>query len=127
MCFGLTKNFSIKISSFPNAFWASAFTNSKAGLTSSGVSQRRIPRPPPPAAAFKMIGKPNDSAKAKASSASFNGSVEPGMIGTPALMAISLALNLSPIFAKIWLGGPINTIPASSQAFANSAFSLKKP
>ena len=27
-------------------------------LTSSGLSQRRMPRPPPPAAAFRMMGKP---------------------------------------------------------------------
>ncbi len=124
---GSTKNFSIKISSFPKAFKASALTKSKAGFTSSSHSQRRIPRPPPPAAAFKMIGKPKDFARASASSASFKGSVDPGMVGTPASKAISLAFNLSPILPRTSLDGPIKVIPASSQARAKSAFSDKKP
>ena len=127
MCFGSTRNFSIKMSSLPNAFSASFFTSSKAGSTSSGVLQRRMPRPPPPAAAFKMTGKPNDTAFSSASCAFCSGSVHPGIIGTPALMAISFALSLSPIMARILLGGPINWMPASSHACANAAFSDKKP
>ena len=86
-----------------------------------------MPRPPPPAAAFRMTGKPKLRAFSSASSPSFKGSVQPGMMGTPHWMAISLALSLSPIFASTSEDGPTNRIPFSSQARAKSAFSDRKP
>ncbi len=86
-----------------------------------------MPRPPPPAAALRMTGKPNSLALASASSASFSGSRVPGMTGTPQATAIFLASSLSPILASTLLGGPMNFIPASSQALAKAAFSERKP
>ena len=49
------------------------------------------------------------------------------MTGTPHWTAIFFASSLSPILASTWLGGPMNFMPASSQALAKAAFSLKKP
>ena len=51
-------NFSIKIVSSPNDFKASLFAFPKAVLISSALRITRIPLPPPPAAAFNIIGKP---------------------------------------------------------------------
>ena len=117
----------MKMSSLPKAFLASLFTRSKAGMTSSGVSQRRIPRPPPPPAALRMMGKPYSTAFARASSPSFRGRSEPGVVGTPQAWAMALAVSLSPIWARMVEEGPMKVMPASSQARAKSAFSLKKP
>ena len=47
------------------------------------------------------------------------GSVVPGTIGTPAACISSRALVLEPIASIALAGGPMNTIPASSQACAN--------
>ena len=127
MCLGSTMNFSMKMSSLPKAFLASLFTSSKAGLTSSGLSQRRMPRPPPPPAAFRITGKPKLTAFSRASSPSRRGSVQPGTMGTPQPMAICLAASLSPIRAMVSDLGPMKAMPASSQARTKSAFSERKP
>ena len=74
-----------------------------------------------------MMGKPYSLAFARASSASFSGWSEPGMVGTRQALAMDLAVSLSPIWARIWEEGPIKVMPASSQALAKSAFSDKKP
>ena len=111
----------MKMLSSPKALRASPRTSSKAGATSSSLLHRRIPRPPPPAAAFNMTGKPNSIAFASASAASFRGSAVPGMTGTPQPTAIFFASSLSPILARTRLGGPMNFMPASSQAFAKAA------
>ena len=86
-----------------------------------------MPRPPPPAAAFRITGKPKLTAFSSASSASRSGSVQPGMMGTPHLTAISLALSLSPIWASTSEDGPTNRMPLASQARSKSAFSDRKP
>ena len=117
----------MKMSPQPKAFSASERTRSKAAMTSSSRSQRRMPRPPPPAAALRMMGKPYSFAFSSASWPSLSGSVEPGMMGTPQAMAICLAESLSPILSRISEGGPMNLIPAASQARAKSAFSDRKP
>ena len=127
MCLGSTRYFSIKMSSLPKAFLASLFTRSKAGMTSSSRSHRRIPRPPPPPAALRITGKPYSLALARASSPSFRGWAEPGMVGTPQAWAMALAVSLSPIWARILEEGPMKVMPARSQARAKSAFSLRKP
>ena len=54
-------------------------------------------------------------------------SVEPGTIGTPAASMISRARVFEPIISIASGGGPIQVIPASSQARAMSAFSARKP
>ena len=55
------------------------------------------------------------------------GSVVPGTIGTPAAFISSRAFVLEPIASIAFGGGPMNTIPAFSQAFAKAAFSARKP
>ena len=49
------------------------------------------------------------------------------MMGTPQAMAVALAASLSPIWARMWEGGPMNLMPAASQAAAKAAFSERKP
>ena len=117
----------MKMSSLPKALRASLLTSSNAGMTSSGISHRRMPRPPPPAAALRMTGKPKLMAFSSASCPSRRGSEQPGMTGTPHSMAICLAESLSPILPSTSLGGPMNVMPAASQARAKSAFSDRKP
>ena len=51
----------------------------------------------------------------------------PGMTGTPAFLASSLLVILSPITSTASTGGPMKTMPAASTALANSAFSERKP
>jgi hypothetical protein len=55
------------------------------------------------------------------------GSVVPGTIGTPPPRISSRARVLEPIASIALAGGPMKTIPASSQAVANGAFSARKP
>ena len=55
------------------------------------------------------------------------GSVAPGTIGTPASAMISRARVFEPIASIASGGGPIQVMPASSQARAMSAFSARKP
>ena len=64
---------------------------------------------------------------ARASSTSSTGSVVPGTIGTPAACISSRARVLEPIASIALAGGPMKTIPASSQARAKAAFSARKP
>jgi hypothetical protein len=63
----------------------------------------------------------------RASSTVSTGSVVPGTIGTPASDMISRARVLEPIASMALGGGPMKTIPASSQARAKAAFSARKP
>jgi hypothetical protein len=53
--------------------------------------------------------------------------VVPGTIGTPASRMISRALVFEPMASIASGGGPMKTIPASSQARAKAAFSARKP
>ena len=55
------------------------------------------------------------------------GSVVPGTIGTPAAFISSRARVFEPIASIALAGGPMKTMPASSQACANGAFSARKP
>ena len=54
----------------------------------------RIPRPPPPADALTMTGKPISRARTRASSSFFKGSGLPGRIGTPGFLHRTSGLNL---------------------------------
>ena len=63
----------------------------------------------------------------RASSTLATGSVVPGTIGTPAACMSSRARVLEPIASIALAGGPMNVMPASSHAFANGAFSARKP
>ena len=62
-----------------------------------------------------------------AASTDSTGSVVPGTIGTPAAFISSRARVLEPIASMASAGGPMNTMPASSQARAKAAFSARKP
>ena len=53
--------------------------------------------------------------------------MEPGTIGTPASCMISRAFVFEPIASIALAGGPIQTMPASSQAVAKAAFSARNP
>ena len=64
---------------------------------------------------------------ALASSTESTGSVVPGTIGTPASRISSRALVFEPIASIALAGGPMKTMPASSQARAKAAFSARKP
>ena len=50
-----------------------------------------------------------------------------GSVGSPALSAISLAFNLSPICEITFADGPIQTRPDCSTELANLAFSERNP
>ena len=54
-------------------------------------------------------------------------SVVPGTTGTPAAAIRRRDSILEPIASIAAAGGPIQTMPASSQARANPAFSARKP
>ncbi len=86
-----------------------------------------MPRPPPPPAAFSNTGKPISCASARASAASLSTPGEPGVVGTPASVAMRLAIALSPIREMTRAGGPMKVTPSVSQSRANSAFSERNP
>ncbi len=67
------------------------------------------------------------SANARISSSVSPGRCRPGSVGTPAAAAASFALTLSPSASIASGGGPMNVTPASAQARAKAAFSLRKP
>ncbi len=73
------------------------------------------------------MGSPFSSAKAITSSAPETGSLVPATSGAPARWAMCRAATLSPRSRMACGGGPIHVRPASSTAWANSAFSERKP
>ena len=85
-----------------------------------------LPRPPPPAAALRITGRPIRSA---CSSSWFSELIvpEPGRIGTPAFCIASRARILSPIRRIASGGGPIQVSPQRAVTSANSASSARKP
>jgi len=73
-------------------------------------------------------GKPISSlAICSASCTVATGVVVPGTIGTPAACISSRARVFEPIASIALAGGPMKTTPACSQAWANGAFSARKP
>ena len=60
-------------------------------------------------------------------SSSDDGPLVPAMIGTPQRFANCRAATLSPNSSSAAGFGPTKAMPASAQAFANAAFSLRKP
>ena len=116
----------------PNAEAASAEPATSAAGRSSARSTRRIPRPPPPAAALTRSGKPIRPASATMAStrsgrSTRTGSRVPGTTGTPASVARRRAASLSPRAAIDRWSGPTKTRPARSTASANEARSARKP
>ncbi len=62
MCRGRSTACSTNIVGSPKAVSASRIAAARASGSASGVSTRRMPRPPPPATAFTNTGKPIRSA-----------------------------------------------------------------
>ena len=67
------------------------------------------------------------AAPAISAASSSPGSARPGTVGTPRAVTASRAEILSPMVSIAAADGPMNTIPASSQARAKAAFSARKP
>ena len=88
-----------------------------------------MPRPPPPAAALRMTGKPISRANASASSRVLQHARRlPGkQRQARASRAASRARTLLPISRSISGRGPMKWILQFSQTSANSAFSERKP
>ena len=87
----------------------------------------RMPRPPPPAEAFTMTGKPTLRAHSSASSAEAMIPSEPGRIGTPCFFMVARAFSFSPIRRVTSGGGPMNLMPQACATSAKLAFSLSRP
>ena len=73
------------------------------------------------------IGQPYCSPSSTTRSTVVTRSVVPGTIGTPAASIRRRAPIFEPIASIASGGGPIQTMPASSQARAKPAFSARKP
>ena len=86
-----------------------------------------MPRPPPPAAALIISGKPMRAAISRASPTSATRPSLPGTVGTPASAATRRAATLSPRRRIASAEGPTKAMPAAATASANSAFSDKNP
>ena len=73
-------------------------------------------------------GKPISAAMIlRAAATVLTGAVVPGTIGTPASAMSSRARTLEPIASMALAGGPMKTIPCSSQSAAKLALSARKP
>src|SRR5579864_9375465 len=83
----------------------------------------RMPRPPPPAEAFTITGKPTCFAHSSASPSLATIPSDPGRIGTPAFFIADRAFSFSPIRRVTSGRGPMNLIPLISQTSAKFAFS----
>ena len=127
MCFGRSTSFSRNTESSPKAFRASEPARSSSSGSSSALRTTRMPRPPPPADALIITGKPTLSVKARAASSVRTGSAVPGTIGTPADAAILRAATLSPSASIASGDGPMNTMPASRHLRAKEARSERRP
>ena len=114
-------------SPLPKAASASRCACSRPETRLASLCATRMPRPPPPAVALIITGKPILCAIAIASSCVFTGPAEPGTVGTPASMARALALALLPSASIDWLVGPMNSILQSRTTCAKWLFSERKP
>jgi len=110
----------------PKADSASRIASASASGSPELSSTRRMPRPPPPLTALTNTGNPMSSAAASRVSMSSLGS-EPLRVGRPASCAAWIARALLPVSSRISWVGPMNAMPASSQAWARSGFSERKP
>jgi len=94
------------ISGLPNAACASLRPVAQASINFSFSQTIFIPRPPPPAVALRITGKPIFSA-ASSSCISSCRPDDPGSVGTPAALIGRCARILSPIRRIASDGGPI--------------------
>ncbi len=87
----------------------------------------RMPRPPPPADAFTINGKPISRASFKPSSSDVTASGLPGTTGKPASCITRRASILSPIMRITFADGPMNLMLQASQISAKYGDSARKP
>src|SRR2546425_12048948 len=86
-----------------------------------------IPRPPPPATALMITGKPISPVMSCASSIVLTGSTVPGRSGRPAFDIRSRAVALSPTFSITSGRGAMKGVPPSGQIFAEDGSSGGEP
>src|SRR5208282_5932036 len=86
----------------------------------------RMPRPPPPAVALRMTGKPICRDHSRASSSEATTPSEPGRIGTPCCFMAARAFSFSPISRMTSGVGPMNLMWQVSQTSAKLAFFRKQ-
>jgi hypothetical protein len=111
----------------PQATRASERAAANASARSASERTRRMPRPPPPAVAFTMSGKPSSRATVRACSSASTGPPLQGATGTPQASAMRFEPILSPS-ARITSGsGPRKTTPSLRHSSANSACSETNP
>ena len=87
----------------------------------------RMPRPPPPAAALMITGKPIPRASSSAVSTSGITPSLPGTTGSPASFMVRRATALSPILRIISGVGPMKVKPHEAHTSAKCAFSDRNP
>src|SRR5579885_1683319 len=102
------------------------FASKKVRSNSSGFLTRRIPRPPPPATALSIRGKPISLA-AFSPSASERITGVPGSMGSPARSIARRADTLSPMIAIALADGPINVMFISAHISTKLVFSERNP
>ena len=119
--------FSIYTRPSPKALLASLRAVRSEESRSLGSRTKRMPFPPPPAAALRRMGYPNCSAVVTKAASSPSSVIAPGTIGTPAACAVRRAAVFSPIARCASAAGPTKIRPAAVQASTNVAFSDKKP
>ena len=110
----------------PKALAASVSALSKAASSSSALRTRRMPRPPPPAVALSISGKPIFPAAACASPRT-SGPPLQGETGTRAASAISLLVILSPSRRMVAALGPRNAISLASSFSTKPGSSARNP
>ena len=86
-----------------------------------------MPRPPPPAAALIISGKPSSEAIRWASSTLSTDPPLHGATGTPACSASFLASILSPSLRMTSASGPAKTMPSRSHSSEKAGCSATKP
>ena len=119
--------FSINIDGSLNALAASLEARLYMRSTSASFSATRIPRPPPPADAFRITGYPIILAILLAYPAFSNVPLLPLNRGTLLFRARSLATVLFPMLWITSEEGPMKMMFSSSHLLAKMGFSARKP
>ena len=117
----------MKIVSSPNAFPASRFASSNDFIKFSSARITLMPRPPPPALAFKITGRPIRFASCNAISADVSSTLLSSITGTSQDRATNFDFTLSPNWSMTSGDGPIKIIPSSRHLEAKRTFSERNP
>jgi len=110
----------------PKALAASVVALSNAARSSPGSRTSRMPRPPPPAVAFSISGKPMRAATRSTSSRPIGPPLH-GLTGTSAASANSLEAILSPSLRIVSALGPRKTISLASSFSTKLGSSARNP